>query len=345
MKAIPISRFRGVYWTSSVGRWTACEYGPRGYRRRIAFFDTEHEAAIAVDRVSLHTLGRSAPRNLPARRVRPASVEEIRAEVRKAKKAQTSSQYIGVQLLPETDRRRNIVRPWQAFLSVEGRPLNLGGWATERDAAIAHDRAALFYRRRDPPLNFPAEARRLQPADAHTLRRLCTRARKETTTSQYLGVSWFAGSACWRAVITHENVKHHLGLFDNELDAARAYDAKASAFRGDDAKLNFPVTSRVASAERPAGVVPGRIVRDGRMADGQPVVRGSRILVSSVLDLLAQGESTERILRDTPTLTAEDLQAVIAFAAAMARAALATRRPATIGVVGRKSSPTGGRVE
>jgi uncharacterized protein (DUF433 family) len=61
-----------------------------------------------------------------------------------------------------------------------------------------------------------------------------------------------------------------------------------------------------------------RIVRDRQICGGQPVVRGTRVLVRVVLGYLAHGETTATILREFPSLTEEDVRAVIAFAAASA---------------------------
>jgi uncharacterized protein (DUF433 family) len=59
-----------------------------------------------------------------------------------------------------------------------------------------------------------------------------------------------------------------------------------------------------------------RIARDPSICAGQPVVKGTRVLVRVILGYLAHGESTETILRDFPSLSEEDVRAVIAFAAA-----------------------------
>lgn len=48
---------------------------------------------------------------------------------------------------------------------------------------------------------------------------------------------------------------------------------------------------------------------------GKPVVRGTRIPVHLILNLLAQGYDTKRILMAYPTLKAEDITAVLQFAA------------------------------
>jgi uncharacterized protein (DUF433 family) len=48
---------------------------------------------------------------------------------------------------------------------------------------------------------------------------------------------------------------------------------------------------------------------------GKPVVKGTRLAVSFLLDLLGNGWSPEQILANYPTLTPQALQAVFAFAA------------------------------
>ncbi len=61
-----------------------------------------------------------------------------------------------------------------------------------------------------------------------------------------------------------------------------------------------------------------RIVRDPAICGGQPVIRGTRVLVRVILGYLAHGETTELILREFPSLTEDDVRAVITFAAASA---------------------------
>lgn len=61
-----------------------------------------------------------------------------------------------------------------------------------------------------------------------------------------------------------------------------------------------------------------RIVRDKKICRGEPVFRGTRVTLRTVLASLAEGDSPEKILADFPTLKPEDIQAAIAFAAASA---------------------------
>jgi uncharacterized protein (DUF433 family) len=61
-----------------------------------------------------------------------------------------------------------------------------------------------------------------------------------------------------------------------------------------------------------------RIVRDPRICGGEPVIRGTRVPLRTVLASLVERDSIESVLEDFPTLTEEDVRAVIAFAAASA---------------------------
>jgi uncharacterized protein (DUF433 family) len=61
-----------------------------------------------------------------------------------------------------------------------------------------------------------------------------------------------------------------------------------------------------------------RIVRDKQICGGEPVFKGTRVTLRTVLASLADGDSAEEILNDFPSLKAVDVQAAIAFAAASA---------------------------
>ena len=63
----------------------------------------------------------------------------------------------------------------------------------------------------------------------------------------------------------------------------------------------------------------GRISIDPRICFGKPCIRGHRIWVSLILDLLASGMKTEEILKEYPGLSPLDIQACIAYGAEMAR--------------------------
>ena len=62
-----------------------------------------------------------------------------------------------------------------------------------------------------------------------------------------------------------------------------------------------------------------RIIRDPQICGGQPVFKGTRVTLRTVLASLAEGNTAEEILRQFPSLQAEDIRAAIAFAASSAQ--------------------------
>ena len=62
-----------------------------------------------------------------------------------------------------------------------------------------------------------------------------------------------------------------------------------------------------------------RISVDPEVRSGKPCIKGTRITVYDVLEYLAGGMTEEEILGDFPSLTAEDVRACLAFAAARER--------------------------
>jgi len=61
-----------------------------------------------------------------------------------------------------------------------------------------------------------------------------------------------------------------------------------------------------------------RIVVDPEVLAGKPVIRGTRLAVEFILELLAAGQSENEILADYPGLTREDLLACISYASYLA---------------------------
>ncbi len=58
-----------------------------------------------------------------------------------------------------------------------------------------------------------------------------------------------------------------------------------------------------------------RITVDPEQCGGRPCIRGMRLRVLDVLELLAAGESREQILEDYPYLEADDITASLLYAA------------------------------
>lgn len=62
-----------------------------------------------------------------------------------------------------------------------------------------------------------------------------------------------------------------------------------------------------------------RITVDPLVCHGKACIKGTRIMVSVILDNMAEGVSEEEILRSYPSLNPEDIKAAIAYAAELSR--------------------------
>ena len=62
-----------------------------------------------------------------------------------------------------------------------------------------------------------------------------------------------------------------------------------------------------------------RITVDPLVCHGKACIKGTRIMVSVILDNLAEGVSAEEILKSYPSLKSDDIRAAIAYAAELSR--------------------------
>ena len=70
--------------------------------------------------------------------------------------------------------------------------------------------------------------------------------------------------------------------------------------------------------------------RSPKVCGGQPVIKGTRVTLRTILASLAEGATTDEILKDFPTITDDDVKAVIAFAAASTEEDLPTPSAPTV---------------
>ena len=107
----------------------------------IGYFDDERDAAVARDRFALDEIGTRALPNFPSeclRRYRYKSFDAGRDSSGTAVSGRGSKAWCRTQPVLE--------RTLGARIKVKRRALHLGSWPTEREVAIAYDRAVLWYR-------------------------------------------------------------------------------------------------------------------------------------------------------------------------------------------------------
>ena len=72
-----------------------------------------------------------------------------------------------------------------------------------------------------------------------------------------------------------------------------------------------------------------RISADPEICHGRVCIKGTRVMVSVILDNLAAGETAEDILKGYPTLQREDIRAALAYAAELTRERIIPLAPRT----------------
>ena len=81
--------------------------------------------------------------------------------------------------------------------------------------------------------------RRLNLRTANNSQNQANRSAMKCSTSGYKGVCWHKGDSKWRAQICKNRKVKYLGVYSNEIEAARAYDEAAKELFGEFALLNF----------------------------------------------------------------------------------------------------------
>lgn len=63
-----------------------------------------------------------------------------------------------------------------------------------------------------------------------------------------------------------------------------------------------------------------KIIVDPQILAGKPIVKGTRLAVEFVIDLLAQGWPEAEVIKNYPSLTHDDIQACLQYASAVLHA-------------------------
>jgi len=158
------------------------------------------------------------------------------------------------------------VKKWRALLWDGQKQRFLGHFSTDTEAARAYDRSLLELKGIEAKTNFPATDYESAPPVADD-------GKRPAPSSIYKGVCFNKVSNKWESRMKQGTRNVYLGMFDNEQEAARAYDLAVLATKGAAAGTNFPpeVYSEEERADAAARLNLAGVPEDGGMHMGNVV--------------------------------------------------------------------------
>ena len=272
-------QYRNVYLKKRYNTWQS-SVRINGKTVSNGTYDLEEEAAYFSDFLILTHIGTDAIRNFPDMDLSEITrkcdeITEIYKKKRVDKRSKCfqgqknskrdcppSSKYMGVSC-----RTNGVHFNWSANIVQNNKSYSLGGYTKEEDAAIAYDIKAIEIYGSDAKRNFPyltinelkkkmkhiKENNKILRSETSMIKNQGVR-RKQKKTSQYVGVSYDKNRRKWVSNITYNKKVYRLGRFDDEKEAALAYDKKAIELYGEFCNLNFPEQQSDSSEELPPGI-------------------------------------------------------------------------------------------
>lgn len=214
------SQYKGVIWDKKYHIWKSY-IGYHHNRYKLGQFNNEIEAAQTRDCAAILLHKQYAILNFPEKEYTQNELNYVQEIIDKIDLKEKSSKFKGVS-------KRN--RVFTAQISYKDKKLNLGSFGVEIEAAKIYDKALLYlYPDKKHLTNFPFDI--YTKEDIKKIQIKIESIYSREYGSKYRGVTKYQDK--YRACIEFDNKKVSLGFFENEIDAAKAFDSAIKIFELD----------------------------------------------------------------------------------------------------------------
>lgn len=216
-------KYTGLTWTKSKNKWkSSLTYKQKNYH--LGYFIDKVEAATVYNDYACYInetfkdqLRKSYRLNNIVNYIpNPRDIPEENKVIHQDNK---TSKYHGVHFVQS---RNN----YNSSISINGRSMNIASGKTEIEAAKIYNQQALFYnmtKKTNYQLN-EIDDYITEPKDVKTENINIKDSKK---TSKYVGVIWDKNISRWKALLVFNKTTLYLGLYSDEIDAAKSYNQQA----------------------------------------------------------------------------------------------------------------------
>jgi hypothetical protein len=203
------SKYKGVCWDKKNQKWFVSIKKKKKKSICVGHFISEEDAALAYDQVARFIWGEFAHPNFPDRFEEIVDINYIMN-----KKKEKTSNYIGVSKMKNKNK-------YSATITFKNRRIFIGNFTSELVAALAYDEVSKYLYKDSAKLNFSNEIDVIlfETSDIEYIINKDIKPR-----SIYKGIKYNKHRETWTSKITVNGKAIYLGNYDNEYDAAMAYD-------------------------------------------------------------------------------------------------------------------------
>jgi hypothetical protein len=211
-------KYKGVCWSSDKNKWKA-ELKKEYTISFLGYYENEEDAGKAYNDYALFVNKTENKNyvlnNIPNYISEPRDIPNINKEKSNEKK---TSKYTGVSY--DSKRKYYVVG-----IKFENKTYNLGRNENEEECAKIYNQQALYFNN-----HFNTNYNLNDIPDYKTIEKdfRVKENKKQNTSSKYFGVTFNKTTNKFRACLVFNKKQIHLGFFENELDAVKAYDKTAS---------------------------------------------------------------------------------------------------------------------